>query len=635
MSSASINGIFAASGENPYTGIMSGDPDRTWQRNLKSADMARLSLTKRRLYDKSDPRYAAQYMRLKLHSRQARSSRSVESAQSSLYDLDASDTEWSKNPMHRWSRKRYSSFWPHEHTLRLEHHANSLRFPEANKPSMVQNNANHNAPEMIPEDWSPRDSTFSGTGWHRKSITRGGEYSPNSKTGKLEAFKVSPRSPHHKNLHQEIHGDAYASDMSGLINVNESDDLRNDFSQDFSQFSSMYDPGEMQNMAFSVGVGTTGRGSRGYLVSRTADRRPQTTPILASNNGRSVRVSRNVQFQGSYVNNRTRPTASRFNAPGFDFGTAYDKAGFSGYRAGNYPSTSDIDGNDAHGHIYDRKEMLKLDNAVRNKNVSGHEWGRKRGNWFERRVNVVDHAYNGMWPEDWSPVGKLSAMQKQHREVEMNNERRKRANDALWEKTMRRLRETRMYDDFHSSKFYKRSNKAMQRSLTIDIPTAGDKYAGTLLRPMESGNPVLASSSSPVVNKAGGGGGPPLTKDSDYTNGPLMPSSTHAGGKTTDCESVFSMNPQHNRSQQLSDTSKQLSNVDGGENLNSPNRSPNTRQREAQQQMTAIMQSQGSGNFPNLSETSRDSSALFRAVNSPARLSKEPLNVARSQTIVM
>lgn len=31
---------------------------------------------------------------------------------------------------------------------------------------------------MSPEDWSPSDSIFDGSGWKRSSITRGGEYRP-------------------------------------------------------------------------------------------------------------------------------------------------------------------------------------------------------------------------------------------------------------------------------------------------------------------------------------------------------------------------------------------------------------------------------------------------------------------------
>ncbi|CAD7947398.1 unnamed protein product [Amoebophrya sp. A25] len=415
MSSANVCGIFAASGENPWKEIMSSDPDRPWRRNITSADMARLSLNKRRLLDKSDPRYAIQYMRLKLHSRQARSSRSVDSAQSSLYDADEHDIEWYRDPAHRWSRKRYCSFWPHQHNIRLEHHANTLRFPEANKPSHLDDS-------MSPEDFSPRDATFDGSGWQRRSITRGGEYSPNSRTGRLETSTSS------KNASVDF------SSMFDSSCYNEDDD-------------------------FSVGLATSIRGSRGYRL-REGVLPPQTAPSATS--GRTLRVSRNVHFRGSYVNNRTRPTASRFNAPGFDFGRAYDNAGILGYRAGAYPSPRKADGSPTH---VPRDETSS--SSIKNKNVSGHEWRRKRGNFFERRTNVVDHSYNGFWPEDWSPVGKIARLQKVRKELAFRQEERRRADQALWEKTLRRLQETRTYDDFHSSKFYSRPNEPIAAQKTL------------------------------------------------------------------------------------------------------------------------------------------------------------------------
>ncbi len=198
MSSPScVHGVYAASGENPWIQILSADPQRPWRRNLKATDMCYYSLNKRRLLDRSDPRYAVQYMRLKLHSRQPRrTSLSVsDSAQSSLYVADEQDIGWSRDPKHRWSRKRYSGFWPHEHSLRLEHHVNKLRFDDSNRMDTygqldrkaADGNGHHGLP---PEDWSPTDSVFDGSGWKRRSITRGGEYRSAPPAGKLECLET-------------------------------------------------------------------------------------------------------------------------------------------------------------------------------------------------------------------------------------------------------------------------------------------------------------------------------------------------------------------------------------------------------------------------------------------------------------
>lgn len=126
---------------------------------------------------------------------------------------------------------------------------------------MVQNSrGSHGSPEMVPEDWSPRDQTFQGSGWQRASITRGGEYSPNRRSGKLEAVKLSPRSPHHDRLHDDSLGPggmSFASNMGGLLEIKQSDNLETDFSQDFSSFASSYDPAETEDAAWSIGMGHT------------------------------------------------------------------------------------------------------------------------------------------------------------------------------------------------------------------------------------------------------------------------------------------------------------------------------------------------------------------------------------------
>jgi len=67
-----MTALYPASGENPWVQILAGDLDRPWRRSLSAKDMKYYSDTKKRFFDKSCPRYAVEYMKLKLKSKQPR-----------------------------------------------------------------------------------------------------------------------------------------------------------------------------------------------------------------------------------------------------------------------------------------------------------------------------------------------------------------------------------------------------------------------------------------------------------------------------------------------------------------------------------------------------------------------------------
>ena len=73
-------------------------------------------------------------MRQKLKSRQPRQARIEKSrVERSLYET-VPDDSWEGDPDHRWSRRRYTSFWPYDESVRVASHSNEMSFAENNRP---------------------------------------------------------------------------------------------------------------------------------------------------------------------------------------------------------------------------------------------------------------------------------------------------------------------------------------------------------------------------------------------------------------------------------------------------------------------------------------------------------------------
>ena len=168
--------VYPCSGENPWIEILAGDLKRPWRRSLSAKDMRYYSDTKKRLLDKSCPRYAVEYMRLKMMSKQPRRTKiEIPKEQSVLYSTvlsrswdrtnnststmnptnlnfnmsgmmssrDGGERESQHDPS--WDRPRFAAYWPHGHTQRLAHHMNPLPFHKLSTQALLdpENNLNN------------------------------------------------------------------------------------------------------------------------------------------------------------------------------------------------------------------------------------------------------------------------------------------------------------------------------------------------------------------------------------------------------------------------------------------------------------------------------------------------------------